>query len=456
MAECQICKRNRTGLKFETAHINICTDCVNDLNDWSEPAYSAQGRIGDLLRTGMARRNPNYTEEQYRRALPGWFNRLLANKRNNSQDFRVVRAARRGLLRETGVHTWEYPADWKERAQRIKERDKHCCQFCGSNSQLDVHHIVYLSNWGTNQQSNLVTLCRPCHEAEHGREFDFGEPDEPSNPSPIQPKRGQTRKAKSPPKPEASTPFESSTLDEARHDYRQPRPRRPTTASPISPPLPSTDLWCPKCDTSLTAKLTTAVLESQKVRCPVCKTIFTASEGLERRIIRPASPSRPTPKTAAPEARPAPAPAQSEATALTESCINSADDEVAPTIRTPRFEQSPNPVKTNDGILRWDIAVFALIGLALLFLAIVTGERNTNAEKILPAPEKPIEVQVQETMSEALRTYPYLTTEQGLEATREIISVRNQLLTQGVPPVTALQQAISQVAPEHDPRQAKP
>ena len=106
--------------------------------------------------------------------------------------------------------------------------------------------------------------------------------------------------------------------------------------------------------------------------------------------------------------------------------------------------------------MRWDIAVFALVGLVLLFLAIATGERNTSAEKILPPPEKPIEMQVQETMSEALRTYPYLNTEQGLEATREIISVRNQLLTQGVSPVSALQQAISQVAPKHDPRQAKP
>src|SRR5690606_10456308 len=30
-------------------------------------------------------------------------------------------------------------------------------------------------NYGTNQKTNLVTLCRPCHEKEHKRVFDFGE-----------------------------------------------------------------------------------------------------------------------------------------------------------------------------------------------------------------------------------------------------------------------------------------
>jgi hypothetical protein len=34
---------------------------------------------------------------------------------------------------------------------------------------------VYASNFGTHQKTNLVTLCRKCHEKEHKRVFDFGE-----------------------------------------------------------------------------------------------------------------------------------------------------------------------------------------------------------------------------------------------------------------------------------------
>ena len=249
MAECQICKRNQPQLKFKTEHISICADCVKVLNEWAEPAYSAQERIGDLLRKGMARRNPNYTEEQYHRARPGWFNRLLANKKNNSLDYRVVRAARRGLLRETGVTQWEYPFDWKDRAKRIRRRDEYSCQSCGAtDTLLDAHHIIYLSNWGTNQQNNLITLCRPCHMAEHDHEFDFGEPDEPGNPQPIRPKRGQTAKAQKQHKPEPLDPIEDSFLNEVlvessnviEFSSRAGDAHRP---APATPPLPPIDLW---------------------------------------------------------------------------------------------------------------------------------------------------------------------------------------------------------------------
>ncbi len=449
MAECQICKRNQHRLKFKTDHISICAECVTVLNEWSQPSYAAQGRIGDLLRKGMARRNPDYTEQQYRRARPGWFNRLLANKKNNSLDYRVVRAARRGLLRETGITPWEYPFDWKDRAKRIRVRDGCHCQSCGaSDAALDVHHIIYLSNWGTNQQNNLITLCRPCHIAEHDHEFDFGEPDEPGNPQPIRPKRGQTVKVKKQHKPEPLTPTEASFLNELFDDglsatessssARHVPPPPPQPQPPLQP-LPPVDLWCPKCSTSLTAKLTTAVLESQKVRCPACKLILTASEGLEERLTqRPRSP--------------APPPAQSTSGHATTQEIN-AKDAPTSTKNSMRFEQAPAPVQKRDGVLRGDLAVGALICIFLVVLAIASGARDSSPAQTQPAPEKSVDAQVQGVMSEALHAYPYLNTEQGLEATREIIATRNQLLNQGAPPVDALRMAIQEIAPKYAPKQ---
>lgn len=458
MAECQICKRSQASLKFKTDHINICAECVTVLNEWSQPAYPAQERIGDLLRKGMARRNPNYTEEQYRRARPGWFNRLLANKRNNSLDYRVVRAARRGLLRETGVTPWEYPFDWRDRAKRIRVRDGCRCQACGaSDTVLDVHHIIYLSNWGTNQQNNLITLCRSCHMAEHDRYFDFGEPDEPGNPQPIRPRPGQTAKAREPRKPEPLEPIDPPYLNElASHGSRAKESSAPArhTRRPPSPPLkqqplatlqalPPIDLWCPGCSISLTAKLTTAILESQKVRCPTCKLIFTASEGLEKRLIK------------MPRA-PAPPPAQSTRSPASVREMHAEDDSTSATT-SMRFEQSPSSAPKVDRVLRGDQAIVAIICFCFVVLAFAYGSRDTQPlpAPTLPAEEKSVDLQVQEMMSEAIHAYPYLNTDQGVEATREIIAIRNQLLDQGVLPLPALRMSIEQVAPKHDPRQVQ-
>ena len=37
------------------------------------------------------------------------------------------------------------------------------CEHCGTDKQLEVHHIVPLSEGGTNDLDNLVTLCKACH-----------------------------------------------------------------------------------------------------------------------------------------------------------------------------------------------------------------------------------------------------------------------------------------------------
>lgn len=124
------------------------------------------------------------------KALPKWINKLVADKSNNSKVFKIIRAHRRGLLHLDRPHRWGYPNNWKEVAHNIRELDNFTCVSCSAtNVELHVHHIVYASNFGTHQRSNLVTLCRECHEKEHKRVFDFGEnmletdepPDAPEN-----------------------------------------------------------------------------------------------------------------------------------------------------------------------------------------------------------------------------------------------------------------------------------
>ena len=54
------------------------------------------------------------------------------------------------------------------------ERDGYLCRNCGKdirneNKPGEAHHIVPISAGGTNELSNLKTLCYDCHKLEHSR-----------------------------------------------------------------------------------------------------------------------------------------------------------------------------------------------------------------------------------------------------------------------------------------------
>jgi 5-methylcytosine-specific restriction endonuclease McrA len=51
--------------------------------------------------------------------------------------------------------------------QQVLQRDGWRCQFCGSMTNLDVHHQQFRSHSGEDSDVNLVTLCKKCHEQVH-------------------------------------------------------------------------------------------------------------------------------------------------------------------------------------------------------------------------------------------------------------------------------------------------
>ena len=74
-----------------------------------------------------------------------------------------------------GGVTHEFGENWPRQRRRVMNRDE-ICQICGSDgsdTHLDVHHIVPRSEFdiveNANSLLNLVLLCRSCHkQAEHG------------------------------------------------------------------------------------------------------------------------------------------------------------------------------------------------------------------------------------------------------------------------------------------------
>lgn len=57
---------------------------------------------------------------------------------------------------------------YSSRREAILHRDNYTCQRCGKkNCRLEVHHIKFKSDGGTDDEENLITLCEDCHKGVH-------------------------------------------------------------------------------------------------------------------------------------------------------------------------------------------------------------------------------------------------------------------------------------------------
>lgn len=68
----------------------------------------------------------------------------------------------------------KYPSDWNTRRKKVYKRDNYTCQRCGAkggphgNVEIHAHHRIPISQGGGHELSNLVSVCRSCHEDIHG------------------------------------------------------------------------------------------------------------------------------------------------------------------------------------------------------------------------------------------------------------------------------------------------
>jgi 5-methylcytosine-specific restriction endonuclease McrA len=51
--------------------------------------------------------------------------------------------------------------------KKVLMRDDWRCQVCGCLKNLDVHHLRRRSAMGEDLETNLITLCRDCHQILH-------------------------------------------------------------------------------------------------------------------------------------------------------------------------------------------------------------------------------------------------------------------------------------------------
>ena len=75
------------------------------------------------------------------------------------------------LMNEKVKH-WGYQKGfnygYSSRRSAILHRDNYTCQCCGKkNCRVEVHHIKFRGNGGTDDEENLITLCEDCHKGVH-------------------------------------------------------------------------------------------------------------------------------------------------------------------------------------------------------------------------------------------------------------------------------------------------
>ena len=70
------------------------------------------------------------------------------------------------------VQHWGYQEgfnyEYSSRREAVLVRDNYTCQCCGKKYvRLEVHHIIFRSLGGTDDEKNLITLCEKCHKLVH-------------------------------------------------------------------------------------------------------------------------------------------------------------------------------------------------------------------------------------------------------------------------------------------------
>ena len=70
------------------------------------------------------------------------------------------------------VKHWGYQKgfnyEYASRREAVLHRDNYTCQCCGKKHvRPEVHHIIFRSKGGTDDERNLITLCEKCHKMIH-------------------------------------------------------------------------------------------------------------------------------------------------------------------------------------------------------------------------------------------------------------------------------------------------
>lgn len=74
-----------------------------------------------------------------------------------------------GVIKRPAYRDYLESTDWQALREEAIAHADGCCENCGSQRRLDVHHVHYRT-LGDESLADLQVLCRSCHEELHAFE----------------------------------------------------------------------------------------------------------------------------------------------------------------------------------------------------------------------------------------------------------------------------------------------
>lgn len=182
-------------LGVDTGYSNVGVSAITEKKELLSATFKLRTNISDLLKERAMYRRGRRNRLWYRE--PRWKNRANARKEGRlmpsvihkvNTHISIIEKIKKLLpiskvVLETGlfdiqkmendkIKNYQYQKGEMFGFENVKSyvlsRDNHKCYFkCKDSSKLEVHHIKFRSQGGTDNPNNLITLCEKCHKKVH-------------------------------------------------------------------------------------------------------------------------------------------------------------------------------------------------------------------------------------------------------------------------------------------------
>lgn len=187
-------------LGVDTGYSNVGVSVITEKKELLSATFKLRTNISDLLKERAMYRRGRRNKVWYRE--PRWKNRANARKEGRlmpsvlhkvNTHISIIERIKKLLpvskiVLETGlfdmqkmendkIRNYQYQKGEMYGFENVKSyvlsRDKHTCFFKCKDSKLEVHHIKFRSQGGTDNPNNLITLCEKCHKKVHAGKLEI-------------------------------------------------------------------------------------------------------------------------------------------------------------------------------------------------------------------------------------------------------------------------------------------
>lgn len=124
------------------------------------------------LNCGGAYKTKHLKAKIYNKEIRAEFNEWRFDEwkkyRNEESDqiYEGIKYTNYTLSKTYKYHQYLFSDEWKEKRDKVMDRDNHLCQCCKTAKAEDVHHLTY-DNLFNEPLEDLLALCRLCHFNTH-------------------------------------------------------------------------------------------------------------------------------------------------------------------------------------------------------------------------------------------------------------------------------------------------